>query len=253
MKQILYILFIVLMLMGFYSCVLKMELVFLDGYIKVVFIVDIDGKMMYWVIVNDIFLLDNFLFGFEVKDGIDFNWGFCVVNIVFIDKDEIWMQFWGENKMNWNYYNEMVVFLKNVVNVELIFCFCVFDDGVVFCYEYEVFGVDFLLIIDELIVFCFYEDGIFWFIFVSFEIYELLYLKQKISEVENVNIFFIFKIFGGVYGSIYEVVFYDFLEMILKKDGENILKFEFVLWFDGIKVCKENCFIIVWCIIQIVL
>ena len=57
MKQILHILLIALMLMGFYSCVPKTELASPDGHIKVAFTADTDGKMMYRVTVNDTFLL----------------------------------------------------------------------------------------------------------------------------------------------------------------------------------------------------
>ena len=80
MKQILHILLIALMLMGFYSCVPKTELASPDGHIKVAFTADTDGKMMYRVTVNDTLLLDNSPLGFEAKDGIDLNRGFRVVN-----------------------------------------------------------------------------------------------------------------------------------------------------------------------------
>ena len=119
MKQILHILLIALMLMGFYSCVPKTELASPDGHIKVAFTADTDGKMMYRVTVNDTLLLDNSPLGFEAKDGIDLNRGFRVVSTVFTDKDEIWTQPWGENKTNRNHYNEMAVLLKNAANVEI--------------------------------------------------------------------------------------------------------------------------------------
>ena len=149
MKQILHILLIALMLMGFYSCVPKTELASPDGHIKVAFTADTDGKMMYRVTVNDTLLLDNSPLGFEAKEGIDLNRGFRVVNTVFTDKDEIWTQPWGENKTNRNHYNEMAVLLKNAANVELTLRFRAFDDGVAFRYEYEVPGVDSLLITDR--------------------------------------------------------------------------------------------------------
>lgn len=251
MKQILHILLIALMLMGFYSCVPKTELASPDGHIKVAFTADTDGKMMYRVTVNDTLLLDNSPLGFEAKEGIGLNRGFRVVNTVFTDKDEIWTQPWGENKTNRNHYNEMAVLLKNAANVELTLRFRAFDDGVAFRYEYEVPGVDSLLITDELTAFRFHEDGTSWSIPASFETYELLYSKQKISEVENANTPFTFKTSGGVYGSIHEAALYDFPEMTLKKDGENTLKSELASWPDGIKARKENRFTTAWRTIQI--
>ena len=47
MKQILHILLIALMLMGFYSCVPKTELASPDGHIKVAFTADTDGTVSY--------------------------------------------------------------------------------------------------------------------------------------------------------------------------------------------------------------
>lgn len=79
MKQILHILLIALMLMGFYSCVPKTELASPDGHIKVAFTADTRGKdELYRVTVNDTLLLDNSPLGFEAKDGTiligDFVW-----------------------------------------------------------------------------------------------------------------------------------------------------------------------------------
>lgn len=56
MKQILHILLIALMLMGFYSCVPKTELASPDGHIKVAFTADTDGKMMYRVTQRYLFI-----------------------------------------------------------------------------------------------------------------------------------------------------------------------------------------------------
>lgn len=92
--------------------------------------------MIYGVFVGGKLFIIFFVMGFEGCDGFNFFKDFQIENIEFIIKDEIWIQFWGENKFIWNYYNEMVVCLKDLVNIWLIFCFCVFDDGLGFCYEY---------------------------------------------------------------------------------------------------------------------
>lgn len=106
---------------------------------------------------------------------------------------------------------------------------------------------------DEFILFNLVQDGKLWFIFVSFEIYELLYCILFVSKVDNVNILMIFKIDNGVYVSIYEVVLIDFFEMILKYIEGCYFKLELVFWFDGVKVCfVGGIFVILWCSIQIV-
>lgn len=251
MKQNLHLLFVAFILMSFYSCTPKTELSSPDGHIKVAFATEPDGKMVYRVAVNDILLLDNSSLGFEAKDGIDLNQGFRVVKTTFTDKDETWTQPWGENKTNRNHYNEMAVFLKNDANIELTLRFRAFDDGIAFRYEYEVPGVDSLLVTDELTAFRFHEDGISWSIPASFETYELLYSEQKISEVKNANTPFTFKTPGGIYGSIHEAALYDFPEMTLKQDGGHALKSELASWPDGIKARKGNNFMTSWRTIQI--
>lgn len=251
MKQNLHLLFVAFILMSFYSCTPKTELSSPDGHIKVAFATEPDGKMVYRVAVNDTLLLDNSSLGFEAKDGIDLNQGFRVVKTTFTDKDETWTQPWGENKTNRNHYNEMAVFLKNDANIELTLRFRAFDDGIAFRYEYEVPGVDSLLVTDELTAFRFHEDGISWSIPASFETYELLYSEQKISEVKNANTPFTFKTPGGIYGSIHEAALYDFPEMTLKQDGGHALKSELASWPDGIKARKGNNFMTSWRTIQI--
>lgn len=251
MKNSYYLLTVLLSLVC-YSCTPKAELTSPDGHIKVAFIVDGAGRMLYSVAVNDSLLFGDSPLGFEAKDGINLNSGFRIEKTDFDYKDEIWTQPWGENKTNRNHYNEMAVLLKNAESVELILRFRVFDDGVGFRYEYDVPGVDSLLITNELTAFCFHKDGISWSIPANFDTYELLYQKKGIHEVNNANTPFTFKTSDGVYGSIHEAALYDFPEMTLKKDGLCTLKSELASWPDGVKARKANQFTTSWRTVQIV-
>lgn len=250
MKNSYYLLTVLLSLVC-YSCTPKAELTSPDGHIKVAFTVDGAGRMLYSVAVNDSLLFGDSPLGFEAKDGINLNSGFRIEKTDLDYKDETWTQPWGENKTNRNHYNEMAVLLKNAENVELILRFRVFDDGVGFRYEYDVPGVDSLLITNELTAFCFHKDGISWSIPANFDTYELLYEKKGISEVDNANTPFTFKTSDGVYGSIHEAALYDFPEMTLKKDGLCTLKSELASWPDGVKARKASQFTTSWRTVQI--
>lgn len=244
-------LFILFFALVCYGCTPKTELTSPDGHIKVALTVDKNGSLLYNVAVNDSLLFENSSLGFEAENGINLNSGFKIEKTGFDTKDEIWTQPWGENKTNRNHYNEMAVLLKNAANVELVLRFRAFDDGIGFRYEYDVPGVDSLLITNELTTFSFPDDGLSWSIPASFDTYELLYEKKNISEVDNANTPFTFKTSHGVYGSIHEAALYDFPEMTLKKDGPYVLKSELASWPDGVKARKANRFTTSWRTVQI--
>ncbi len=231
----------------------KTEVTSPDGHIKLAFMVDEGGNMLYNIRVNDSLLLDNSSLGFRAKDSINLCEGFRIEKTSFSTHDETWSQPWGENKTNRNYYNEMAVELANKENTHLTLRFRVFDDGVGFRYEYKVPSVDSLSIADELTAFRFHQDGTSWSIPAHFDTYELLYKQQDISKVENANTPFTFKV-GRMYGSIHEAALYDFPEMTLKQEGigEHSFKSELAPLPDGTKARTGNSFTTSWRTIQIV-
>ncbi len=221
-----------------------------DGRIEVVLNNPDGGNLSYSVNVEgESFIRDSRL-GFVFKDSL-ISGPFRISKTEFSSKDEVWTQPWGENKKNRNHYNEMSVCLENEEDVSLVIRFRVFDDGIGFRYEYEHPDKDSLVVMDELTEFDFAQDGRSWSIPANFETYELLYIPQKISEVETANTPITFRTDNGIYASIHEAALYDFPEMTLKKCGERKFKSELAPLPDGTKAHVPGAFKTAWRTIQI--
>lgn len=63
-------------------------------------------------------------------------------------------------------------------------------------------------------------DGTSWSIPANFESYEFLYREQPISQTQDANTPFTFRLNNGLWGSIHEAEINDFPEMTLVRDGE---------------------------------
>ena len=221
-----------------------------DGRIEVVLNNPDGGNLSYSVNVEgESFIRDSRL-GFVFKDSL-ISGPFRISKTEFSSKDEFWTQPLGENKKNRNHYNEMSVCLENEEDVSLVIRFRVFDDGIGFRYEYEHPDKDSLVVMDELTEFDFAQDGRSWSIPANFETYELLYIPQKISEVETANTPITFRTDNGIYASIHEAALYDFPEMTLKKCGERKFKSELAPLPDGTKAHVPGAFKTAWRYISI--
>lgn len=222
-----------------------------DGHLRLVFGLDDNNCMTYRVDVNDTTFINPSSLGFLTKDGVNLSEGFRIMSTDFSSADENWTQPWGENKTIRNHYNEMAVHLADTTNTKLVLRFRVFDDGIGFRYEYEVAGVDSILITDELTAFNIAQDGTSWSIPANYETYELLYRTQPISTIENANTPMTFKA-GNTYASIHEAALTDFPEMTLKNVGDCQFKSELAPWPDGIKArIPDNYFKTPWRTLQI--
>lgn len=175
--------------------------------------------------------------------------GFAVKRVRRNAHDETWTQPWGENKLNRDRHNEMAVELENASGVALTLRFRVFDDGVGFRYEYRT-ACDSLHILDERTAFRLAGEGMSWSIPGNFETYELQYRELPVAEVADANTPFTFRTPKNLYGSIHEAALYDFGEMTLLRNGEE-LKSELAPWPDGVKVRKGGEFISPWRTVQI--
>lgn len=220
-----------------YGCALKpMEVSSPDGHIRVGLTLNETGEMSYRVWVSDSLFINTSRLGFEEKHGRNLALGFDVKSVEYSQTDEIWTQPWGENKTNRNHYSQMLVKLADGNQTELTLCFRVFDDGVGFRYEYNVQGVDSLLLTNDLTSFNIANDGVSWSIPANYDTYELEYRTLPLSQVDNANTPMTFKS-GHVYASIHEAALTDFPEMTLKKAGDSLLfTSELAPWPDGIKV-----------------
>lgn len=206
-----------------------------DGHISLNFQVNDKGEMLYQVDVNKKTFIAPSELGLIGKDGINLSDKFQVKEYKYDSLNEDWTMPWGENKQHNNHYNEMAVYLSNPEGTQLVTRFRVFDDGIGFRYEYQVPGVDSLLVMDEQTAFNFATDAVSWSIPASFDTYELEYRKLKLSEVENANTPLTLRTDKGIYASIHEAQLVDYPEMTLVSHGAHGFKANLAPWPDGVK------------------
>lgn len=230
------------------ACTDDMMLCSPDGKNMVSFSLDSEGRPVYNVSVSGKQLVDDSNMGL-VGSEVNLTSGFEVVRVRRSKENIKWTQPWGENKEMTDVHNEMSVLLKNNEGVELVVRFRAFDDGVGFRYEYDV-QKDSLVVVGEQTHFNFAEDGVSWSIGSYFSGYELPYRELAISEVENANTPFTFRM-SSVYGSIHEAALYDFPEMNLYRQDSLSFKCELAPRPDGTMAVVEGTFVTPWRTIQI--
>lgn len=139
---------------------------------------------------------------------------------------------WGENKTVRNHYNEMLICMKycgddsTQMNIRIR----AYDEGVAFRYEYFFNNDDTssdILLCREGTEFRFANDGTCWSIPANFESYEFAYREQPVSQTEDANTPFTFRVPAGkqiglgrhrqLYGSIHEANLRDMPEMTLTR------------------------------------
>ena len=140
---------------------------------------------------------------------------------------------WGENKVVRDHYNELLVCMSHGQDsscTRMNLRIRVYDEGVAFRYEYLFCSADTagcLLLCSEGTQFHFADDGTCWSIPANFESYEFAYREQPISQAEDANTPFTFKVPTGrqvglgrhrsLYGSIHEANLRDMPEMTLER------------------------------------
>lgn len=138
--------------------------------------------------------------------------------------DTIWRLPWGERKEVREHYNEMVVAMADIDNDDRVdIRIRVFDDGVAFRYEYHLgTGTDGCdssrLLLGDKTRYRFPSDGICWSIPANFESYEFAYREQPLSQTDDANTPFTFRLGDGRYGAIHEANLRDMPEMTLVRD-----------------------------------
>lgn len=215
------------------------------------FFLDVSGRPYYYVTRNNIPLIALSSLGLEGKEETNLSSGFKLKKTLYAKKDETWIQPWGENKVNREYYNEMAALLENPQGTKLTIRFRLFNDGLGFRYEYEVPQVDSVFVTNEYTEFSFAETGMSWSNPANFDTYEMLYAKKAIHEVTDANTPATFKTKSGIYASIHEAALYDFPEMALRNIGGTKFKSDLAAWPDGIKAKKGNRFSTSWRTLQI--
>ena len=216
--------------------------------IRVEFALNAEGEPGYRVVAAGKELIAMSPLGIEASEA-DLGSGFSIKKVLRDKADEVWEQPWGENKIVRDRHKEMAVVMENQDGVGLVMRFRAFDDGVGFRYEYET-GLDSLTVMAENTGFLFAEDGVSWSIPGNFETYELDTRELPISEVENANTPFTFRV-GDVYGSIHEAALYDYPEMNLYRCDSLGFRSELAPRPDGCKARVPGSFKTPWRSIQI--
>lgn len=221
-----------------------------DREIAVGFSIGEDGRAHYAVNAYGQEVIGRSALGLEAEEA-ELTDGFAVKKVRRNKVDEEWTQPWGENKQMRDRHNEMAVHMENSQGVKLTLRFRAFDDGVGYRYEYDASALtDSLTIIGDNTYFNFAQDGTSWSIASYFSGYELPYREQKISETENANTPFTFKM-GEVYGSIHEAALYDFPEMNIYRQDSLSFKSELAPRPEGTLARTGAKFNTAWRTIQI--
>lgn len=146
-----------------------------------------DGTPTYLVNFNDSRIIDTSKLGFDFKGLSSITNNFKIVDAEKNSNSETWQLPWGETREVLNSYNEIIITLQNpeieVLNFKIHFK--VYDDGIGFRYEFsEQNNLDTIIVLDENTQFNFTEDPLCWWIPGDWDIYEHLYTKTKLSEID---------------------------------------------------------------------
>jgi alpha-glucosidase len=166
---------------------------------------------------------------------------------------ETWMPVVGEDKEVENTYNQLKIELQEKDGKQRLMnlVFRLYDDGVGFRYEVpEQANLKAFEIMSEETQFQLNPKADIWWTKADYDLYEHLYTKSKVSELETANTPVSIKTEKGTYLAIHEANLTDYSEMTLKQDASG-LHCELVPWPDGVKVKTQAPMVTPWRTIQI--
>lgn len=245
-----------------------------DGRIAILFALDDSGAPVYSVSFDGKPVIKPSGMGFEFKDQPPLSGGLEVAQADLSSFSETWEMPWGEQRAVDNTYNQLTVALKEKEAPErsLVLHFKAYNDGIGFRYEFPAqAGVDTVIIMDERTGFNLAGDHTAYWIPGDWDIYEHLYHKCKVSEInaikyrnhpglaqtyipENaVNTPVTMKTDEGLYLSFHEANLTDYAGMTLKVDTANLSLTSNLVGSDrlGYKVKRALPFETPWRTIQI--
>lgn len=193
--------------------------------------------------------------GFEFKTQPALATGFVLAQATERQVNETWEQPWGEARFIRNHYNELKVDLVESQGLrrKMTVAFRVYNDGVGFRYEFPrqaAFGS--VEITDELTEFVLPGDHDTWWIKAyQPDRYEYLHEETRLSRVDEAHTPFTMRAVDGTHIAIHEAALVDFASMVLKGNGQTMLKADLVPWSDGVKVRKTGPFTTPWRTVQI--
>lgn len=201
------------------------------------------GQPCYQLLLGTTTVVDTSALGFSLQAAAPPSSHLKIIDSQFSSFDETWEMPWGEQRLVRNHYNEMRVRLVQTRGEQRTFSlvFRLFDDGLAFRYEFpRQAAADSLVILDELTSFRLTGDHLCWWQPGDWDIYEHIYNETRFTEIdalskrnhpnlaqtyipENaVNTPVTLRTDDSIYLSIHEAALYDYADMTLKVDKQNL-------------------------------
>ncbi|MGM0376814.1 MAG: glycoside hydrolase family 97 protein [Bacteroidota bacterium] len=215
-----------------------------DQDLQVAFQLTGDDQPTWQAKYNKSVVVDKSNMGFDFKDMPYLGKNMEIVKVEHDTFNETWETVWGEKREVKNHYNEMMVALqeKDEPNRLINIRFRVYDDGLAFRYEFpeqENMTGD-VIILDERTRFNMTDDHTTWWIPGDWDIYEHLYNKTPITEIDAkskrdnpnlgqtyipfnaVNTPVTMKTDDGIHLSIHEADLTNYAGMTLRVDKDDV-------------------------------
>ena len=213
------------------------------------------GEISYFVSKDDKIILRKSKLGIALKDAQPLTDHFAVVRTYSRSVDESWTAYWGEQHEIRNNYNELAVYLEEIVRPKRIMTirFRVFDDGVAFRYEIPAQPeMENMIVEDELTEFSVDTNSKSWSIpAYQPDRYEYNYIERPVfSLTESVHTPLTIQTTSGHFISIHEAALYNYGSMTIKLSNSS-LKSDITPLSDGMRAYVELPFSTPWRTIQV--
>lgn len=233
------------------------------------------GVASYKAALNDSVVIAPSKMAFDFKNRPSLSENLEILDLQRRSVNETWETPWGEKREVINHYNEMIVFLqeKNDPNRKINIHFRAYNEGFAFRYEFpeqENISGD-VVILDEMTEFNLTGDHTAWWIPGDWDIYEHLYNKTKISEIDAlskrnnpnlgqtyipynaVNTPITMKTANGLYISIHEADLTNYAGMTLRLNDDKSGFVSELVGSDrfGYKVKRQIPFVTPWRVVQV--
>lgn len=204
----------------------------------------IDGAPTYGVDYKERTVINPSTLGLELKDAGNLMDGFEMIKAETTTFDETWQPVWGEVKDIRNYYNEMLVALKQPSTDRYMnLRFRVYDEGVGFRYEFpQQQNLVYFVVKEEHSRFAMTGDHTAWWIPGDYDTQEYDYTESKLSEIRGlmagaitdnasqtqfsptgVQTSLQMKTADGIYINLHEAALVDYSCMHLNLDDRNFI------------------------------
>jgi glucan 1,4-alpha-glucosidase len=202
-----------------------------------------DGQAVYQVFFGEKTVIDTSSLGFAFEGQAPLAGGLRVKGSAKESFSETWETVWGEDRFVVNNFNELTLMLEETAapNRRFRLVFRVYDDGLGFRYEFpEQEALGEVRILEENTEFRLTGDHMCWWQPGDWDIYEHLYNTTRFTEIDAiskrdhpnlaqtyipnnaVNTPVTMKTDDGIYLSFHEAALYDYSDMTLLVDKENL-------------------------------